>query len=62
MSGVTGSGIVSIWRKLIENYYTVNTADAVMGLSSFLALLFLQVRVVLIMSMISDECVDALRA
>ena len=43
MSGVTGSGIVSIWRKLIENYFTVNTADAVMGLSSFLALLFLQV-------------------
>ena len=50
MSGVTGWGIVTIWTKLIENYYTVTTADAVMGLSSIVVLILLQVNYIFFIS------------
>ena len=48
MSGKNGSGIVSIWQRLIENYSTWRQGDAIMGITSFIALLFLQVSFLLL--------------
>ncbi|CAG7818461.1 unnamed protein product, partial [Allacma fusca] len=42
MKVANGSGIVSIWKELFRHYDTVTTGDAVMGITSFLALLFLK--------------------